>query len=36
MAAVEEENEDLKGVLPRAYTRLDNAFLSNCSACLVP
>ena len=27
MAAVEEENEDLKGVLPRAYTRLDNSIL---------
>lgn len=27
MAAVEEENEDLKGVLPRAYTRLDNRIL---------
>jgi type I restriction enzyme M protein len=27
MAAVEEENEDLKGVLPRAYTQLDNSIL---------
>jgi type I restriction enzyme M protein len=27
MAAVEEDNEDLKGVLPRAYTRLDNSIL---------
>jgi type I restriction enzyme M protein len=27
MAAVEDENEDLKGVLPRAYTRLDNRIL---------
>ena len=27
MASAEEENEDLKGVLPRAYTRLDNRIL---------
>lgn len=27
MKAIEEDNEDLKGVLPRTYTRLDNATL---------
>lgn len=27
MASIEEENEDLKGVLPRAYTRLVNSIL---------
>ena len=27
MKAIEEENEDLKGVLPRTYNRLDNATL---------
>lgn len=27
MKAIEEENEDLKGVLPRTYTQLDNAAL---------
>jgi type I restriction enzyme M protein len=27
MGAIEEENEDLKGVLPRAYTRLDDRIL---------
>jgi len=27
MAAIEQENEDLKGVLPRGYTRLENSIL---------
>jgi type I restriction enzyme M protein len=36
MASIEEENEDLKGVLPRAYTRLDNRILVELLRLLAP
>ena len=36
MVAIETENEELKGVLPRSYAKLENAILTELLRCLAP